>query len=319
MNTEVCVFVGEALKGYNFGEEHPFGPRRLQAFLDEFYGRHLQQRVTERDSAVASQDEIERFHSTDYVEQVRALSALGQGYFDQGDTPVFPGAYEAAAIVVGTVLAALRAIMNGNCRRAFVPIAGLHHARRDGAAGFCIFNDCGVAIESLRQEHGIQRIAYVDIDAHHGDGVFYAFEADPDLCVVDLHEDGRFLYPGSGAISETGRGPAAGTKLNVPMPPGATDELFFTAWETVEAFVWKARPEFILLQCGADSLSGDPITHLNYSAACHRHAAERLSAIADEQCAGRLLALGGGGYNLPNLARAWCAVVEALAGSQTIL
>lgn len=318
MNSEVCVFVGEGLKRYNFGEEHPFGPRRLQAFLDEFHRRNLQQRVTERDTAVADQDEIERFHSPGYVEEVRALSVVGRGYFDQGDTPVFPGAYEAAAIVVGTVLAAVRAIMNGSCRRAFVPIAGLHHARRGGAAGFCIFNDCGVAIESLRQEHGIQRVAYVDIDAHHGDGVYYGFEEDPDLCVVDLHEDGRFLYPGSGAVSETGKGQAAGTKLNVPMPPGATDELFFRAWETVETFVREARPEFILLQCGADSLAGDPITHLNYSEACHRHAAARLAAIADEQCGGRLLALGGGGYNLHNLARAWCAVVEAMADCQTI-
>ncbi|MFM1891597.1 MAG: hypothetical protein RLZ44_674, partial [Pseudomonadota bacterium] len=200
----------------------------------------------------------------------------------------------------------------GTTRRAFVPIAGLHHARRDQAAGFCVFNDCGVAIETLRQRYGVQRIAYVDIDAHHGDGVFYAFEDDPGLTIVDLHEDGRYLYPGSGAVGETGKGAAKGSKLNVPMPPGADDSAFFQVWPQVEAFVDRARPQFILLQCGADSLAGDPITHLAYSSSAHHHAAARLCALANRHCDGRLLALGGGGYNLDNLADAWCAVVSAM-------
>jgi len=202
--------------------------------------------------------------------------------------------------------------MAGECRRAFVPIAGLHHARRDRAAGFCVFNDCGIAIEALRAEHGVRRVAYVDIDAHHGDGVFYAFEDDPELCFADLHEDGRYLYPGTGAADETGRGAAAGTKLNIPMPPDADDGAFREQWQRVEGFVRAARPEFILLQCGADSLAGDPITHLRYSAAAHGHAAARLCRLADECCQGRLLALGGGGYNLGNLASAWTAVVAAM-------
>ena len=312
MSAEVCVFVDEALGHYSFGEEHPFGPRRLSAFLDEYSSRNLSERVIERQASVASQEEIEQFHTSAYVEQVKVLSAEGSGYFDQGDTPVFPGAYEAASMVVGTVLSALRGIVNGECRRAFVPIAGLHHARRDRAAGFCIFNDCGVAIEALRREHAVERVAYIDIDAHHGDGVFYGFEDDPALCFADIHEDGRFLYPGTGAVSETGKGKAAGTKLNIPMPPGASDENFFKVWEVVETFVKEASPQFILLQCGADSLGGDPITHMNYSDAAHRHAASRLSLLADELCDGRLVALGGGGYNLNNLAQAWCAVVEAM-------
>ena len=197
-----------------------------------------------------------------------------------------------------------------------MPIAGLHHARRDSAAGFCVFNDCGVAIETLRQLHAIRRIAYVDIDAHHGDGVFYAFEADPELCFADLHEDGQYLYPGTGGVSETGRGAARGTKLNIPMPPGADDRAFFRAWEAVESFIDRAAPEFILLQCGADSIAGDPITHMAYSSAAHRHAARRLCILAERHCDGRLLALGGGGYNLRNLAEGWCAVVEAMLDTE---
>ena len=143
--------------------------------------------------------------------------------------------------------------------------------------------------------------------------MFYAFERDPDLLFADLHEDGRFLYPGTGSRSETGRGAAEGTKLNVPMPPGAGDAAFREAWEEVERYLDDARPELILLQCGADSLAGDPITHLQYSAEAHAHAARRLAALADRHASGRLLAMGGGGYNRANLARAWTRVVEELA------
>jgi acetoin utilization protein AcuC len=177
-----------------------------------------------------------------------------------------------------------------------------------------VFNDCGVAIEVARKKHGLARVAYVDIDAHHGDGVFYAFERDPDVAFADMHEDGRFLYPGTGSRTETGRGEAAGTKLNVPMPPGADDDAFLAAWKEVERFLDDARPELILLQCGADSLAGDPITHLRYSPEAHAHAARRLAALAERHAGGRVLAMGGGGYNRTNLARAWTRVVEELAG-----
>ncbi|PZP51184.1 MAG: acetoin utilization protein AcuC, partial [Azospira oryzae] len=172
--------------------------------------------------------------------------------------------------------------------------------------------DTGVLIETLRRDYGIRRVAYVDIDVHHGDGVFYAYEADPDVAVADIHEDGRYLYPGTGHAHETGTGPAEGTKLNVPMPPGAGDQAFFEAWERVEAYLRRFKPEFLILQCGADSLEGDPLAHLCYSPAAHAHAAKRLAAIADEFAQGRLMAFGGGGYNRSNLAAAWSAVLKAL-------
>ena len=309
----VSVYAGDRLGDYNFGADHPFGPARHDAFLTRFRELGLDQRCRLAAPVVAERADIERFHTPGYLSRVQKLSETGSGFLDRGDTPAFPGVYEAAARVVGTVLQAVADLVAGTTRRAFVPIAGLHHARRDGAAGFCVFNDCGVAIEALRQCHGIRRIAYVDIDAHHGDGVFYAFEDDPDLAFVDLHEDGQYLYPGTGDIDETGTGAAKGTKLNIPMPPGANDQLFLKAWEPAERFLDRARPEFVILQCGADSLAGDPITHMAYSSAAHRHAAARLSALADRHAQGRLLALGGGGYNLQNLADAWCAVVEAMA------
>ena len=309
---EVCVYAGEALARYSFGEDHPFGPLRYGAFYEEFLRRGLDNKTTICEPVSAEQQAIERFHRHDYVELVKAFSVTGHGYLDNGDTPAFPGVYEAAATVVGTVLAALDGIMDGRCRRAFVPIAGLHHARRDGAAGFCVFNDCGIVIETLLRQYSLQRIAYVDIDAHHGDGVLYGFNDNPAVYIVDIHEDGHTLYPGTGFANETGAGAAAGTKLNIPMPPDADDALLMEKWGQAEAFLRAARPEIILLQCGADSLAGDPITHMAYSEQGHASVTRDLCAIADEFCDGRLLAMGGGGYNLANIARAWCAVIEAM-------
>ena len=260
----------------------------------------------------ASESALLRFHTHEYIERVKFQSKTGVGYLDGGDTPAFVGVYEAAATVAGTTLDAVAYSMSGQAPRAFIPIAGLHHARRDRAAGFCVLNDIGVAIEALRAVHDVQRIAYIDIDAHHGDGVYYEYDADPELIFADLHEDGRYLYPGTGSETETGKDAARGTKLNIPMPPDSDDAAFLRAWPRVEEFVRAGRPEIILLQAGADSIAGDPITHLQYTPAAHAHAARRLRMLADELCDGRIVAMGGGGYNRNNLAAAWCAVVEAL-------
>src|SRR5580700_4006051 len=311
MGEGVGVVVSERLARYSFGDGHPFGPDRLAAFMREYEARGLDRRVQVLEPRTASAEELRAFHSRDYVEFVRERSVSGVGLLDAGDTPAFRGVYEAAAGVVGATLAAMEAIMRGDCRRAFVPIAGLHHAARERAAGFCVFNDCGVAIELLKRA-GLKRVAYVDIDAHHGDGVFYAFEDDAAVVFADVHEDGRYLYPGTGALSETGRGAAEGTKLNVPMAPGSDDAAFDAIWPRVIAHLEKFQPQFIILQCGADSLEGDPITHLRYSARAHGKAALELAQLADRLGHGRVLGLGGGGYNRLNLAQAWTAVVENL-------
>jgi acetoin utilization protein AcuC len=307
----VAVVVSERLARYGFGDGHPFGPDRLAAFVREFAARGLAQRVRVLEPRNATDAELGSFHSAEFLAFVRERSASGTGMLDGGDTPAFKGVYEAAAIVVGATLSAMEAIMQGECRRAFVPIAGLHHAARSRAAGFCVFNDCGVAIEQLKLA-GLKHIAYVDIDAHHGDGVFYSFEDDAAVVFADLHEDGRYLYPGTGGADETGRGAAVGTKLNVPLPPGADDEFFASVWPRVIAHLKKFAPEFIILQCGADSLEGDPITHLRFSPRVHGQAARELAELADELGHGRVLALGGGGYNRANLAQAWTTVVENL-------
>ena len=310
-NTNLGVIVSERLARYGFGAGHPFGPDRHAAFVREFESRDLQRRVQMIDVRDASYDELLSFHTAEYVDLVRERSVSGQGFLDGGDTPAFRGIYEAAVTVVGAALNASAAIMSGQCRRAFVPIAGLHHAGRAHAAGFCVFNDCGVVIERLLAQ-GLDRIAYVDIDAHHGDGVFYAFEDNAAVIFADMHEDGHYLYPGTGNASETGKAAAVGTKLNIPMAPGSDDAAFAATWPRVMAHLEKFAPDFIILQCGADSLEGDPITHLRYSAASHGKAARELAQLAERLGHGRVLGLGGGGYNRSNLAQAWSTVVEQL-------
>ncbi len=310
--SKICVYLGEALAAYGFGDEHPFGPQRHAVFQQAFLAQHLDTFVDILSPVQAERAIIELFHSHNYVEQVLTQSLTGAGYLDYGDTPAFKGVYEAAATVVGTVIDAVDRLLANDYQQAFVPIAGLHHARRDRAAGFCVFNDCGVAIEYLKQQ-GLKQILYVDIDAHHGDGVFYGFEDDPSLILVDIHESGDYLYPGTGFASETGKGPGQGLKLNIPMLPGASDEVFFQAWHQVEEFFNRFEPEFILLQAGVDSMAGDPITDMHYSSAVHAYVTRALVKLAQQHCNGRLLVLGGGGYNPDNIASGWTAVVKALS------
>jgi len=317
MSAEVLLYVGDALGKYGFPNGHPFGPDRQDAFWKETLKQGLDKEAKVVPPRPASADEIERFHTADYVGRVEYLSEVGYGSIDYGDTPAYPGVYEASAAVVGAALEGLERVMNGDCYRTFQPIGGLHHARRNTGAGFCVFNDCGVVIDTLREKYGIRRVAYVDIDVHHGDGLYYPYESDPEVFVADIHEDGRFLYPGTGDAGETGKGQAAGTKLNVPMAPGAGDAQFLREWERVVEFLRRSKPEFIVFQCGADSLDGDPLAHLQYSPRAHAHAAQSLCELANELSSGRIMGFGGGGYNRTNLALAWNAVLKAfLRGSE---
>ncbi|MES1190073.1 MAG: acetoin utilization protein AcuC [Steroidobacter sp.] len=314
MTTEnkVLLVAGDAIARYGFPDGHAFGPDRHEAFMCELRKAPLDDYLMHAMPRMATRDELLLFHTPEYIDRVMEQSRSGCGLLDNGDTPAFRGVFEAASHVVGATLVAVEHIMKGSVRRSFIPIAGLHHAARDHAAGFCVFNDIGVAIELLRKQHGVRSIAYVDIDAHHGDGVYYAFSSDPDLLFADIHEDGRFLYPGTGAADETGEGAAAGTKLNLPLPSGAGDAEFMVAWEKVEHYLHRHSPEFILLQCGVDSMADDPLTHLRFTEAAHAHAAQRLCEMAESLGHGRVLAMGGGGYHRGNVARGWTRVVKAL-------
>ena len=311
-NPTIAITSGDELADYHFGEQHPFGPQRHQAFLEGMKAAGLDSKVTWLDPVQCHFQTLLSFHTAEYIEKVKHGSELGEGYLDHGDTPARQGIFEAASFVVGSVVDMVDRIVDKQFRRGFIPIAGLHHGYKDHCSGFCIFNDCAIAIERLRSQHQIHKILYVDIDAHHGDGVYYNYESDINLCVVDFHEDGKYLYPGTGDADETGTGPAKGCKMNIPLPMQANDDDFAKHWSNIEKFIHSFKPEFIILQCGADSMKGDPITHLEFTPKSYRLATQSLCRIADEYCEGRIIALGGGGYNMENISKAWPAVVESL-------
>jgi acetoin utilization protein AcuC len=313
----VAVIYGEAISRYGFGGSHPLGTDRLQAFWSKFQSAGLDKSKNVKIEApvLAEERVLLDFHSKTYVDFVKQASIVGTGFLDYGDTPAFPGVFEASSYVVGSTLLALDLVMKGKVDHAFNPIGGLHHAKRDVAGGFCVFNDIGIAIIAARKNYNVKRIAYVDIDAHHGNGVFYEFDKDPLLFIADIHEDGKYLYPGTGFEHETGEGDAKGTKVNLPLQPLATDDDFINVFNTVEEFIDKSKPELIILQCGADGLKGDPIAHLQYSANAHKHATNILHKLAHKHCNGRIIALGGGGYNRNNIGAAWVEVVKELIKS----
>jgi acetoin utilization protein AcuC len=313
VRSETLLLVGDLLGKYGFPDGHPLGIDRQGAFMAAAAASGLDRRVAIATPRLATAAELERFHTPEHVGWVKLRSAIGDGFLDDGDTPAFPGVYDRGAVVAGTALEGLERVMAGDAVRTFQPIGGLHHARRGRSAGFCVFNDLGVVIDSLRTRFGVGRVGYVDIDVHHGDGIYYVYESDPALIVVDIHQDGRFLYPGTGHARETGCGAAAGTKLNLPLPPGAGDEEFFAAWELGMAHLRRFKPEFLILQAGADGLAGDPLADLRLTAAVHARVARDLRRLADDLCGGRLMAFGGGGYALSNVAAAWTAVLGELA------
>ena len=319
---DTAVIMGKELSNYSFGEKHPFNSGRLDAFwskisLSDAINSSNLKVVT---PALADENTISSFHDKDYINFVKKSSITGLGYLDSGDTPSFKGVFDASLYVVGSTLLSVDIVINktNGIVHAFNPIGGLHHARRNAAGGFCVFNDIGIAIMYARKKYNLKKILYIDIDAHHGDGVYYEFEEDPDVIIADIHEDGSFLYPGTGFESENGLGAGKGTKLNLSLHPNATDHDFISAFMKIENFINSMNFELIIFQCGADGLSGDPLTHLRYTEKSHKYAAQVLHRVAHERSDGRIIGLGGGGYNTQNLANAWNQVVEVFIENQLI-
>ena len=312
MACKVGVFQGKELLDYSFPPPHPFNSERAQRFWDELAKKKLQVKLQQPEKA--SKEVIGLFHNAEHMKYVELASHLGYGSLDQGDTPAYKGVFEATQYAVGSTVSGVEKVLSGELDHAFNPVGGLHHATRDSSAGFCVFNDIGIAIELLRKHHDVRRILYVDIDVHHGDGVFYSYESDPALFIFDVHEDGHFLYPGTGAASEAGEGAAKGTKVNIPLPPKSGDDEILDKLSRLEMFTRTAKPEFIIFQCGADGLRGDPIAGLDYTPRAHRGVANLLHNLSHELCSGRMVALGGGGYVPENCADAWTAVVETMIG-----
>jgi acetoin utilization protein AcuC len=295
------------LLSYDFGPSHPF-QQRYRRLAVELHA-HRTGRPSDRPEsggplAPASRPELQRFHAATYLDRVeRASVSERRGFLDRGDTPAFPGCYDAAARVVGATLEALRLFREEGVERVLQPSGGLHHAAPAAASGFCIFNDLAVAMaRALDGPDPFARVAYVDIDAHHGDGVMYGFYRDGRVLDIDFHQDGRTLFPGTGAVDETGRGDGAGLKLNIPMPPGAGDGAFVTLFQRIVPTMLEShRPTLVVLQHGMDGHRGDLLAQLRLGPSSYRTAVVTLHTWASEHRV-PLLVTGGGGYRPENVA-----------------
>jgi acetoin utilization protein AcuC len=304
----------EALLGYDLGD-HPLDPVRVE--LTMALARDLgvldrpgvaMVRPTPADDAT-----LERVHTPEYVAAVR-IQAQGYG-LRTPDNPVFPGMHESSALVAGATVAAAEAVWAGRTRRAVNVAGGLHHAMPDHASGFCVYNDPAVAIARLL-DRGAERIAYVDIDVHHGDGVQEIFYRDPRVLTVSLHESPLALFPGTGFPEETGGPGAEGSAVNVALPPGTGDQGWLRAFHAVVPSVVRAfRPQLLFTQCGADTHRLDPLADLRLTVDGQRAAYLALRSLADELCEGRWVATGGGGYALVEaVPRAWTHLLAVATG-----
>lgn len=317
MSGKTALIYSDRFLEYNLGPHHPLRPVRVKLTYSLLQSKGLLESdsVEVVEPRSASRDEILLFHDQAYVTLVEKYSMKGSGLLDMGDTPAFKGCYEATSLVVGASLKSCDLVMSGSFAHAFNPSGGLHHAQPDRASGFCIFNDPAVSINYLKSKHAIKRLLYMDIDAHHGDGVMYGFYRDPSVLDIDFHESGRFLFPGTGFPDETGEGEARGLKVNIPFPPETGDQACLKAFhQLVPGLVRKFRPEIILVQCGADGHFDDRLAHLRLSTNFYREVIGEIHRLAHELCNGRFLLFGGGGYTLQNVPRVWTTAFSALAG-----
>lgn len=316
------VVWGQAVLGYDFGPTHPMSPVRLE--LTELLVRELGllEGVAIVEPRVAPDEALLAVHTPEYVRAVREASLFGaepRGAFGlgTGDVPAFWRMHEASARIVGGTLAAGLAVWRGELEHAVNFTGGLHHAMPAAASGFCVYNDAAVAIRAMLDD-GAQRVAYVDLDAHHGDGVERIFWDDPRVLTVSVHESGRTLFPGTGFPQDVGGPRAQGTAVNVSLPARTTTARWARAVDAVVPAVLRAfEPEVVVSQHGCDAHTVDPLTNLRVSVDGMRWADELVHSLAHELCAGRWLALGGGGYAVVDVVpRAWAHLVAVAAHSE---
>jgi len=296
-----AVVWDDKLLGYDLGGSHPLHPIRLDLTIRLATELGVLDGQPLISPTVAPDEELLRVHTREYIEAVKAAPSRGEDLLHglgTPDNPVFDRMHEASALVVGGSLAAAEQIASGASKRAVNITGGLHHAMAGHAAGFCVYNDCAVAIAWLL-EHGFERIAYVDVDVHHGDGVQAAFYRDPRVLTVSLHQHPMTLWPATGSPRELGEGDGYGTAVNVALPPGTRDRQWLRAFHAVVPSVLRAfRPQLLVTQCGVDTHAEDPLADLSLSVDGHRAAYRALRELAAELTDGRWLALGGGGYSL---------------------
>lgn len=327
MSDSTLVVWDDVFTTYDFGRSHPMRPVRLE--LTMALARQLgvldRPGVRLHAPVAAGDDLLELVHDPLYVASVKRapddlLGRLSLRWgLGTGDVPVFPQMHEAASLITGASVDAARAVWEGTAQHAVNLSGGLHHAMRDRASGFCVYDDPAVAIAWLLAQ-GAQRVAYVDIDVHHGDGVEAAFYDDPRVLTVSLHESGRTLFPGTGWADQAGSGPALGTNVNVALPAGTGDAGWLRAFDAVVPQVLRAyAPQVMLTQHGCDTHVLDPLAHLTCTVDGQRTAYAALHALAHELCEGRWIVVGGGGYEpVQVVPRAWTHLLAEVTGGGAV-
>ena len=325
MNDVTCtlgVSWDDGLIRYDFGPGHPLAPVRVELTmaLARSFGIFDHPSVTVTVPPPATDGELELVHDPGYIDAVRRAGQGGRADVAHGlgtpDDPVFAGMHEASALVAGATLAAARTVWTAQAEHAANVAGGLHHAMRASASGFCVYNDPAIAISWLLAE-GAGRVAYVDLDVHHGDGVQAAFYDDPRVLTISMHEHPATLFPGTGLPTETGRGDAAGTAVNVALPAGTGDAGWLRALDAVVPPLIRAfRPDVLVSQHGCDSHRLDPLAHLELSLDAQHSAQTVLHELAHEAAGGRWLLTGGGGYELVRVVpRCWTHLLAEAAGT----
>ncbi|MFT4299260.1 MAG: acetoin utilization protein AcuC [Aeromicrobium sp.] len=315
-----CIVFDDQVTSYDFGPTHPLAPIRVALTMQLAGGLGVLDALDTVAASPASSDDLAAIHAPGYIERVQKLSAhpihqdLAAG-LGSDDNPVFAGMHEVSALVAGASVEAARRVWTGQAPRAANIAGGLHHAMPDRASGFCIYNDIALAIRWLL-DHGAERIAYVDVDAHHGDGVQAMFWDDPRVLTISIHEGPQTLFPGTGFSTETGGPGAPGSAVNIPLPPGTSDAGWFRAFHAVVPPVLREfAPQILVTQHGCDSHMDDPLTNLMLSVDGQRQSYLVLHDLAEELCGGKWVATGGGGYAISDVVpRAWSHLLGIVAG-----
>ncbi|KGX89395.1 histone deacetylase [Pontibacillus halophilus JSM 076056 = DSM 19796] len=321
MSCHAAFVYSEDFTTYKFRDDHPFNQLRVKLTYELLVDAQAIEPHHLLSPRQASDEEIQLIHHPKYVDAVKKASKQllteEQAYeFGLGteDTPMFQNMHEASALLVGGSLSAVDAVLSGKVKHALNLGGGLHHGFERKASGFCIYNDGAIAIEYIRKHYGY-KVLYVDTDAHHGDGVQWAFYDDPNVCTLSIHETGRYLFPGTGQVSERGLKEGYGYSYNIPLDAFTEDESFLQAYETaLEEIASYFQPDVIITQNGADAHVYDPLTHLCGTMKLYEEIPKLAHSIAHRYCEGRWIALGGGGYDIWRVVpRAWAQIWNVMA------
>ncbi|SFB36908.1 acetoin utilization protein AcuC [Lentibacillus halodurans] len=313
MTCDTAFIYSNKFLDYHFHSDHPFNQKRVLLTKDLLEKSQL---LTDDDiiePRMAAEEELALFHDKAYIHAVKKASSghlSADESMDYGigteDTPIFSNMHKASSCLVGGTLTAVDAVLQGKSAHALNLGGGLHHGFKRKASGFCIYNDGAIAIKYIREKYGL-KVLYVDTDAHHGDGVQWAFYDDPNVCTLSIHETGRYLFPGTGHINERGVKAGHGYAFNLPIDAFTEDESFIQVYEAAFRCIADFfQPDVVLTQNGADAHLNDPLTHLCATMEVYERIPLLAHELAHKYCNGRWIALGGGGYDMWRVVpRAW--------------